>query len=180
MTAIQEATFGAGCFWCIEPAFIQLKGVSEVYPGYAGGHIKNPAYREVCTGKTGHAEVIRIVYDSNLISFGELLEYFWFLHDPTTLNRQGNDVGEQYKSVVYYHNDEQKKIAEEYKIKLDQSGIYKSPIVTEISPLSTFYEAEKNHREYYRNNPEQSYCHYVIRPKLEKFEAVFKYKLKAD
>lgn len=173
------ATFGNGCFWCTEPMFSQLKGVKQVFPGYAGGHIKNPAYREVCEGRTGHAEVIRIVYDESLISYQELLELFWFSHDPTTLNRQGNDVGTQYRSVIFYHDEEQKALADEYKSKLDNAGIYKAPIVTEISPLTSFYLAEEDHWDYYNNNPEQSYCYHVIRPKLAKFEAVFQHKLKS-
>lgn len=176
--ARNEATFGNGCFWCSEPIFAQLKGVEKVTPGYAGGNIKNPAYREVCEGRTGHAEVLRIVYDDEVISFDELLEVFWFAHDPTTLNRQGNDVGTQYRSVIFYHDQEQKQLAEKYKKELDLAGVYDKPIVTEISPLTTYYEAEKDHFDYYNNNPEQGYCQYVIRPKLEKFEAVFKHKLK--
>src|SRR5690625_3504328 len=169
--ARKEATFGNGCFWCSEPIFAQLKGVEKVTPGYAGGNIKNPAYREVCEGRTGHAEVLRIVYDDEVISFDELLEVFWFAHDPTTLNRQGNDVGTQYRSVIFYHDQEQKQLAEKYKKELDLAGVYDKPIVTEISPLTTYYEAEKDHFDYYNNNPEQGYCQYVIRPKLEKFEA---------
>ncbi|HTO38566.1 MAG TPA: peptide-methionine (S)-S-oxide reductase MsrA [Brumimicrobium sp.] len=176
--AIKEATFGNGCFWCSEPIFKQLKGVLEVIPGYAGGHIKNPAYREVCEGRTGHAEVLRVSYDDEIISFDELLEIFWFSHDPTTLNRQGNDVGEQYRSAVFYHDENQRKLAKEYKEKLQQTGAYSKPIVTEITPLTSFYKAEKDHWDYYNNNPDQGYCFYVIRPKIEKFEQAFKHKLK--
>lgn len=178
--AKKEATFGNGCFWCSEPIFSQLKGVEKVIPGYAGGHIKNPAYREVCEGRTGHAEVLRITYDDEIVGYDELLEVFWFAHDPTTLNRQGNDVGTQYRSVVFYHDEEQKELAEKYKRKLDEAGIYNQPIVTEISLLTTYYDAEKDHFDYYNNNPEQAYCQYVIRPKVEKFKAVFKDKLKEE
>ncbi|HZH86476.1 MAG TPA: peptide-methionine (S)-S-oxide reductase MsrA [Brumimicrobium sp.] len=176
--AEKQATFGAGCFWCVEAVFDQLNGVKEVYPGYAGGHIKNPAYREVCEGRTGHAEVIRIVYDDEIISFNQLLEVFWFVHNPTTLNRQGNDIGEQYRSVIFYHDDEQKSLAEEYKVKLDQSGAFDDPIVTEISSLTSYYDAEKDHKDYYLNNPEQGYCYAVVRPKVERFKAAFKDQLK--
>lgn len=176
--AKKEATFGSGCFWCTEPIFSQLKGVIKVYPGYSGGHIKTPAYREVCEGRTGHAEVIRIEYDDEVISFDELLEVFWFTHDPTTLNRQGNDVGEQYRSVVFYHDEKQAALAREYKEKLEASGAFNKPIVTEISPLINFYKAEDEHWNYYNENPDQGYCAYVIRPKLELFESAFKHKLK--
>lgn len=173
-----QVTFGAGCFWCIEPIFDQLKGVLDVYPGYAGGHIKNPSYREVCEGRTGHIEVIRIEFDEEIITFDQLLKVFWFSHDPTTINRQGNDIGEQYKSIIFYHSEEQKSLAEEYKERLNQSGSYKDPVVTEIQPLTTFFKAEEDHRNYFINNPEVSYCHYVVRPKVEKFEAAFKDLLK--
>lgn len=173
-----QVTFGAGCFWCVEPVFEQLKGVLDVYPGYAGGHIKNPCYREVCEGRTGHVEVIRIEFDEEVINFNQLLEVFWFTHDPTTLNRQGNDNGEQYKSVVFYHDQEQMSLAKEYKEKLEKSGKYNAPIVTEILPLTNFYKAEDDHRKYYINNPETSYCTYVVRPKVEKFQAAFKDQLK--
>lgn len=178
MAAIKEATFGTGCFWCSEPVFGQLEGVTEVFPGYAGGHVKNPAYREVCEGRTGHVEVLRVVYDDEVISFDELLEVFWFAHDPTSYNRQGNDVGEQYKSVIFYHDEDQRLKAEHYKERLDKSGAYDKPIVTEIKPLTNFYPAEDDHKDYYNNNPEQQYCFYVVRPKVEKFEAAFAHKLK--
>lgn len=171
--AIKEATFGAGCFWCIEAIFSDLKGVKEVQSGYSGGHIKNPAYREVCMGTTGHAEVARIKYDAEVISFDKLLEVFWFVHDPTTLNRQGNDVGEQYRSVVFYHDEEQKNKAELYKSKLDDSGAFENKVVTEIAPLKNFYEAEEDHDDYYAKNPKQPYCRAVVRPKVEKFRSVF-------
>ncbi|HLV41808.1 MAG TPA: peptide-methionine (S)-S-oxide reductase MsrA [Brumimicrobium sp.] len=176
--AEREATLGAGCFWCVEAIFDQLNGVKEVKPGYAGGQIKNPAYREVCEGRTGHAEVIRILYDDEVVSFNELLEVFWFVHNPTTLNRQGNDIGTQYRSVVFYHDDAQKNLAEAYKIKLDQSGAFDDPIVTEISPLVNYFDAESDHKDFYLNNPEQGYCYAVVRPKVEKFKAAFKERLK--
>lgn len=174
----KQATFGAGCFWCIEAVFDQLKGVSEVMPGYAGGHIKNPAYREVCEGRTGHAEVIRVKYDADVISYDALLEVFWFVHNPTTLNRQGNDVGDQYRSVVFYHDEEQRELAEAYKNKLDASGAFDDPIVTEITPITEYYDAESDHKDYYERNPEQGYCLAVVRPKVERFKAAFADRLK--
>jgi peptide-methionine (S)-S-oxide reductase len=175
---LQVATFGNGCFWCTEAVFQQLKGVIKVESGYSGGKIKNPTYREVCSGLTGHAEVIQIQYNPQEISFVELLEVFWATHDPTTLNRQGNDVGTQYRSVVFYHNEEQKTLAEQYKIKLDKSGAYKDPIVTEISAFSLFYKAENYHQDYYNQHGEEPYCRYVIQPKMDKFKKVFKDKIK--
>ncbi len=174
----ETATFGTGCFWCTEAVFQELKGVYKVTSGYSGGSVKNPSYEEVCTGTTGHAECLQIVYDPAVISFKELLEVFWEAHDPTTLNRQGNDVGTQYRSVIFYHNEEQKKLATEYKEKLDKSGAYNSPIVTEITPFASFYAAEDYHQDYYRLHGSQPYCTFVIRPKVEKFEKVFKDKLK--
>jgi peptide-methionine (S)-S-oxide reductase len=176
--AMKEATLGAGCFWCVEACFKDLNGVTHVEPGYSGGHIKNPGYKEVCTGRTGHAEVVRVVFDDEQISYAEILEVFWFVHDPTTLNRQGNDIGEQYKSVVYYHDEEQKRIAEEIKTKLDASGAWSNPIVTEISPLINYYSAEDYHRDYFAINPDQPYCAAVVRPKVEKFRKVFASKLR--
>jgi peptide-methionine (S)-S-oxide reductase len=173
------ATFGTGCFWCTEAVFQELKGVYKVTSGYSGGTVKNPSYEDVCTGSTGHAECLQIIYDPKVISFDELLEVFWESHDPTTLNRQGNDVGTQYRSVIFYHNEEQKKKAEEYKIKLDKSGAYSNPIVTEITPFGHFYAAENYHQDYYRLHGSQPYCTFVIRPKVEKFEKVFKTKLKS-
>lgn len=175
---LQEATFGAGCFWCVEACFQELTGVQKVQSGYSGGNIKNPAYREICTGRTGHAEVIRIEYDADLIDFEQLLEVFWFVHNPTTLNRQGNDVGTQYRSVVFYHNEEQKTLAEEYKLKLDSSNAWEDPIVTEISPLINFYNAEETHDDYLARNPDNPYCMAVVRPKYEKFKKVFADRLK--
>jgi len=172
------ATFGNGCFWCTEAIFQQLEGVEKVESGYSGGHIANPSYKEVCTGNTGHAEALRIVYDPKKISFDELLEVFWQTHDPTTLNRQGNDIGTQYRSVIFYHNNEQKQKAEKYKVELDKSGAFNNPIVTEIVPAQTFYKAEDYHQNYYKENGSQPYCQFVIRPKVEKFQKVFKSKIK--
>jgi peptide-methionine (S)-S-oxide reductase len=172
------ATFGTGCFWCTEAIFQQLDGVLKVSSGYSGGQTKNPTYKEVTEGNTGHAECVEIVYDPEKITYDELLEVFWQTHDPTTLNRQGNDVGTQYRSVIFYHNTEQKAKAEKYKAELDKSGAWDKPIVTEIAPYSTFYVAENYHQDYYNNNGSAPYCYYVIRPKLEKFEKVFKNKMK--
>lgn len=173
------ATFGTGCFWCTEALFKELNGVISVMPGYAGGHTVNPTYKEVCSGETGHAECAQIVYDPSKISYDDLLEVFWEAHDPTQLNRQGNDVGTQYRSVIFYHNDEQKRLAEKYKTELDRSGAYDKPIVTQIAPLEKFYPAENYHRDYYEYNKDKNpYCSIVIRPKLEKFRKVFKEKLK--
>lgn len=172
------ATFGTGCFWCTEAIFQQVDGVIKVTSGYAGGQTENPNYKEVCTGTTGHAECLNIVYDSSKISFDELLEIFWQVHDPTTLNRQGNDVGTQYRSVVFYHNEEQKAKVEKYKTELDKSGAWDKPIVTTLEPFTRFYPAEDYHQNYYNDNPGQGYCQFVIRPKVEKFQKVFKNKLK--
>ena len=178
MDSLQVATFGSGCFWCTEAIFERLNGVVKVESGYSGGKVENPTYEEVCTGTTGHAEVTQITYDPSVISFDELLEVFWKTHDPTTLNRQGNDVGTQYRSVIFYQNEEQKELAEKYKEELDKSGAWDNPIVTEISPFTNFYPAEGYHQDYYENNPAQPYCSFVITPKIEKFEKVFKDKLK--
>lgn len=172
------ATFGTGCFWCTEAIFQQLDGVYSATSGYIGGHVDNPTYKEVCEGTTGHSEVIQVVYDPSKITFDELLEVFWQTHDPTTLNRQGNDVGPQYRSAIFYHNDEQKQKAERYKAELDQSKAFNNPIVTEVTRFEKFYKAENYHQDYYNNNGSQPYCNYVIRPKLEKFKKVFKDKLK--
>ena len=178
MEQTEIATFGAGCFWCVETIFQELKGVEEVISGYAGGDTENPTYKEICTGETGHAEVIQIHYQPSIISFAELLEVFWKVHNPTTLNRQGLDVGTQYRSVVFYHSDIQKQEAEKYKTKLDSAGAFPDPIVTEISPFEKFYPAEDYHQDYYSQNPFQGYCRVVIAPKLEKFRKVFKHRLK--
>jgi|ERR1019366_1986902 peptide-methionine (S)-S-oxide reductase len=175
---MDTATFGAGCFWCVEAQFQLLNGVSSVTSGFTGGTIKNPSYKEVCTGTTGHAEVCQIVYDPTKISYDELLAAFWQTHDPTQLNRQGNDVGTQYRSVIYYHNKEQQTLAEKYKKELNESGAWAQPIVTEISPATTFYKAEDYHQNYFNANGNESYCQYVIQPKVEKFKKVFKAKMK--
>ncbi len=172
------ATFGSGCFWCTEAIFSRLNGVVSVVSGYSGGTTENPTYEEVCSGNTGHAEVCQITFDSTIISFDELLEVFWKTHDPTTLNRQGADVGTQYRSVIFYHTEEQKKSAEHYKDELNRDNIWGKPVVTEISPFTKFYPAEKYHQDYYENNPRQGYCSFVIAPKVEKFEKIFKNKLK--
>ncbi|CAN5451091.1 peptide-methionine (S)-S-oxide reductase MsrA [soil metagenome] len=174
------ATFGTGCFWCTEAFFQELTGVLKVTSGYSGGHVANPTYEQVCDKKTGHAEVVQIVYDPKKISFDELLEVFWQVHDPTTLNQQGNDIGPQYRSAVFYNSEEQKQLAEKYKSSLDSSGAFRGPIVTEISPLKNFYSAEDYHQNFYSNNPNYGYCSYVIRPKLDKFEKVFKDKLRKN
>lgn len=172
------ATFAAGCFWCVEAQFLQLKGVKKVEPGYTGGHLKNPTYKQVSSGTTGHAEACNIIYDPKEISFDELLAAFFTAHDPTQLNRQGNDVGTQYRSAIFYRNSVQKEKAEYYIKKLNSEKVYPSNIVTVVEPLSVFYAAEDYHKDYYNNNPDQPYCKYVIQPKLEKFKKVFKEKLK--
>ncbi|TFG99709.1 peptide-methionine (S)-S-oxide reductase MsrA [Candidatus Thorarchaeota archaeon] len=171
------ATFGTGCFWCTEAVFQQLKGVKSVVSGFSGGHVENPSYEQVVSGGTGHAEVCQIEFDSAHISFEELLEVFFETHDPTTLNRQGNDAGPQYRSAIFYHDEEQKAIAEKMKKDLDARKVFKKPIVTEITPFGKFYPAEDYHQNYFRNNPNQGYCRYVIAPKVQKFEKVFKLKL---
>jgi peptide-methionine (S)-S-oxide reductase len=173
------ATFGAGCFWCVEAQFLMLKGVVSVSSGYSGGKIKNPSYKEVCTGTTGHAEVCQVVYDASVLSYDELLAAFWQTHDPTQLNRQGNDVGTQYRSVIFYHNTHQKELAEKYKKQLNESKAWDKPIITEISPFTVFYKAEDYHQNYYKQNGDAPYCQYVIQPKVEKFKKVFKDKLKS-
>ena len=177
-TGLHLATFGSGCFWCTEAIFQNVDGVEKVESGYSGGKVKNPTYKEVCSGLTGHAEVVQLTYDPKKVSFDELLEIFWKTHDPTTLNRQGNDEGTQYRSVIYYHDEQQKKLAEQYKQKLSDAGAFDQPIVTEISPYSTFYKAEDYHQNYFNQNGDQPYCRFIIQPKVEKFKTVFKDKLK--
>ena len=172
------ATLAAGCFWCVEAVFQELKGVLSVTSGYTGGKIKNPTYREVCSGLTGHAEACQIKFDPAVITYDELLEAFWSSHDPTTLNRQGADQGTQYRSAIFYHNEDQKKLAESYKAKLNAENAFDKPIVTEISQASVFYKAEDYHQNYYDENGNAPYCTFVIAPKLEKFRKVFKDKLK--
>ncbi len=174
---MEIATFGTGCFWCTEAVFQQLKGVTSVVSGYSGGHVENPSYEQVTTGRTGHAEVCQIEFNPDIISFESLLEVFFNTHDPTTLNRQGNDIGPQYRSVIFYHTEEQREISERIKGELEASKTYKNPIVTEITAFTKFYPAEDYHQNYFRNNPNQGYCRYVIAPKIEKFEKVFKLKL---
>ena len=178
---VDTATFGTGCFWCTEAIFEELKGVLKVTSGYSNGHVDNPTYKEVCDGETGHAECVQIVYEPEKISFDELLEVFFQVHDPTTLNRQGADVGTQYRSAIFFHNNEQKEKAEYYKAELNKSGAYKSPIVTEIAAAQKFYAAEDYHQECYINNKNSNpYCAVVIRPKLDKFKKVFADKLKSN
>lgn len=175
---LDTATFGNGCFWCTEAVFQQLKGVEKVTSGYSGGDYKNPTYEDVCTGLTGHAECLDIVFDSTVISFADLLNVFWKTHDPTTLNQQGADVGTQYRSVIFYHNEEQKKISEAYIKQLTESKTFASPIVTTLEPFTKFYPAENYHQNYFNQNGKQPYCQFVIRPKVEKFQKEFKDKLK--
>ena len=168
MKEMQKATFGAGCFWCVEAVFERLEGVVDVIPGYSGGHKNNPTYKEICTGMTGHAEVAQITFDPKIITFDDLLNMFWKSHDPTTRNRQGNDIGTQYRSAIFYHNNEQKTIAEKSKKKVDNSNIFSNPIVTEITKLEKFWVAEDYHNNYYNNNMNQPYCKFIIKPKLDK------------
>jgi methionine-S-sulfoxide reductase len=172
-TKLETATFGSGCFWCTEAVFDRLKGVQSVASGYSGGQLKNPTYEQVCSGTTGHAEVIQVTFDPSVISYAQLLQVFWKTHDPTTLNRQGHDVGTQYRSAIFYHSAEQRTQAEHYKTQLDASGAFDAPIATEITAFEVFYPAEKYHQDYYELNPSQQYCSYVIRPKVEKFEQAF-------
>lgn len=175
---IKEATLGAGCFWCIEACYKELNGVISVTSGYSGGHVDQPTYKKVCNGTTGHAEVARVVYDDTIISFDELLEVFWFVHDPTQLNRQGNDIGTQYRSVVFYHDEAQKATAEAYKQRLTDEHVWDRPIVTEISPLTNYYPAEDYHNNYFELNPGNAYCQAIVRPKVEKFRKIFAQRLK--
>jgi peptide-methionine (S)-S-oxide reductase len=173
-----EVTLGAGCFWCVEAIYQSLDGVTKVESGYSGGSVKNPSYREVCNGTTGHAEVIQVHFDPKVISFADILEVFWETHDPTTLNRQGADVGTQYRSAIFYHSEEQKRIADLAKVTADESGLWPSKIVTEISPFTGYYGADEYHQDYYNNNSSQPYCSMVITPKLDKFKKRFREKLK--
>ena len=179
-TGTEIATFGTGCFWCTEAVLESLDGVKKVVSGYSGGVIANPSYEAVCTGRTGHAECVEVTYDPKVINYATLLEAFFHSHDPTSLNRQGNDVGTQYRSVIFYHNAEQKQLAELAKTELDKSGAYSKPIVTEITKAVKFYPAEDYHQNYFANNPDQGYCAYVVAPKLDKFKKVFKDKLKKN
>ena len=179
--AIDTATFGGGCFWCVEAIFQRVEGVLKVKSGYCGGHVINPTYEQVCKKNTGHAEVVQIVFDPSKISFDELLEIFWKTHDPTTPNQQGNDIGPQYRSVVFYKNDQQKEKAEHYKNELNKSGIFEKEIVTTIEPYKNYFEAEDYHQNYYNLNKNMNpYCSYVVQPKVEKFEKIFKSKLRKE
>ncbi len=171
----QAATLGGGCFWCLEAIYQQVKGVSGVVSGYAGGNVENPDYKSVCTGATGHAEVVQITFDPSVITYAELLHIFWRVHDPTTLNRQGGDVGSQYRSIILCHDDEQQRAAEHSKAEVDASDLWRDPVVTEIAPLQKFHEAEAYHHNYYRNNPRQPYCFMVIDPKVDKFRKSFQH-----
>jgi len=175
---LDTATFGAGCFWCVEAVFQRMNGVESLKSGYMGGAVKNPSYKEVCSGLTGHAEVCEILYDKSKVSFDELLEVFWKTHDPTTVNQQGNDHGTQYRSAVFYHSNEQKQLAEKYKKQINDARLYPNPIVTEITAASTFYEADDYHQDYFNLNGSQPYCKFVIQPKVKKFEKIFKDKMK--
>mgnify|MGYP002623330438 CR=1 FL=1 len=177
---LEIATLGSGCFWCTEAVFQRLEGVESVTSGYSGGHVENPTYEQVCGKKTGHAEVVQITYDPEVVSFKELLEVFWKTHDPTTPNQQGNDVGPQYRSAIFYHTDQQRELAERYKKKLDEAGAFRAPIVTEITPYKNFYSAENYHQNYFNLNPRQGYCAFIIAPKLAKFKEAFADKLKDE
>lgn len=175
----EVATLGGGCFWCLEAVFQQLRGVRDVKSGYAGGHVENPSYKQVCTGATGHAEVVQVTFDPDAVSFRDLLEVFFTIHDPTTLNRQGNDVGPQYRSVILYHNDEQKRIARAVMDDVAARRVWSDPLVTELAPFAAFYPAEPEHDDYFRRNGEQPYCRIVIEPKVAKFRQAFLDRLKA-
>lgn len=175
--SMQTATLGGGCFWCLEAVFQQLRGVSAVQPGYAGGHVPHPTYEQVCTGTTGHAEVVQITFDPSVITYRDLLEVFFSIHDPTTPDRQGEDVGPQYRSIILYHNDEQRQTAEAVIRELEQSGAWDDPVVTQVVPLESFYPAEEYHKDYFRRNPDRPYCRLVIAPKVGKFRRRFSEKL---
>ena len=175
---LEKATLGGGCFWCTEAVYKELKGVISVVPGYSGGFVKNPGYHEVCTGNTGHAEVVQVTYDPELVSYSDILEVFFKTHDPTTLNRQGADVGTQYRSVIFYHNDLQKQIAEKIIGLLGSEKVFHDPIVTEVSKFDVFYPAEDYHKDYFARNRNQPYCQFVIAPKVDKFRKIFHDKLK--
>ena len=177
---VEVATLGAGCFWCVEAVFQELAGVQSVVSGYAGGSVDNPSYQAVCNGTTGHAEVIQVTFDPNVISFEDILYVFWRVHDPTTLNQQGADIGTQYRSAIFYHSDEQQTTAERSMAETDAAGLWHNPIVTEIAPMTEFYAAEGYHQNYYRTNPNQGYCRVVIDPKIRKFRKEFKARLQAS
>jgi len=169
MTMLAHATLGGGCFWCLEAVYQQLRGVSHVVSGYAGGHVDLPDYRMVCSGKTGHAEVVQISYDTEVLSYRDLLDVFFTIHDPTTVNRQGADVGSQYRSAIFTHTDEQAEIARQVIAEVEASGLWRNPLVTEVTPLQRFWAAEDYHQNYWRNNPNQGYCRVVVAPKVAKF-----------
>lgn len=175
---LEKATLGGGCFWCTEAVYLELKGVTDVKPGYSGGHVKNPSYREVCNETTGHAEVVQITFDPSVVSFAEILEVFFVTHDPTSLNRQGNDVGTQYRSAIFYHNEKQKETALQIIANLEKEKAYDKPIVTEVTAFKAFYPAEDYHVNYFARNKNQPYCQFVVAPKVEKFRKAFKDKLK--
>jgi peptide-methionine (S)-S-oxide reductase len=172
------ATLGGGCFWCLEAVYQDVKGIERCVSGYAGGHVKNPSYRQVCDGTTGHAEVVQLTFDPAVISYEDILEIFWRIHDPTTRNRQGNDVGTQYRSVIFTHNERQRELAEASLAATEASGLWPGKIVTQIEPLREFYEAEAYHQNYYRLNPNQPYCTFVIDPKVRKFRKAFAERLR--
>jgi len=175
---LEKATLGGGCFWCTEAIYLELKGVVDVKPGYSGGHVKNPTYKQVCEGTTGHAEVVQITFDPEIVSYSQILEVFFKTHDPTSLNRQGNDVGPQYRSAIFYHNENQKQTAEKVIKSLEQEHVYDRPIVTEVTQFDHFYIAEDYHINYFARNKTQGYCQFVVAPKLEKFRKIFKDQLK--
>jgi peptide-methionine (S)-S-oxide reductase len=177
---METATLATGCFWCSEAVFGRLEGVKSVLPGYTGGRVDNPSYDDVCTGRTGHAEAAQIEFDPDVISFEKLLDVFWHTHDPTTLNRQGNDVGTQYRSAIFYHNEKQKEIAEKSKKEIGSSGVYRDPIVTEITPFKRFFVAEDYHKNYYEQNQDAGYCRFVIAPKIQKLFKNYKNDLKGE
>jgi len=177
---IEKATLAGGCFWCLEAIYKKVKGVKEVIPGYSGGQTNNPTYEQVCSDTTGHAEAIQISFVPDLISYAEILEIFWEIHNPTTFNRQGHDIGSQYRSAIFYHNEEQKKIAEKSKQDLRDANIWSDPVVTEIVPYNEFYPAEEYHKNYFQNHPENGYCQLVVRPKVEKFKKKFQDYFKED
>jgi peptide-methionine (S)-S-oxide reductase len=176
--SIETATLGGGCFWCTEAVFLEIEGVVDVKPGYSGGHVKNPTYQQVTTGSTGHAEVIQVRFRPEIISYREILEIFFTMHDPTTLNRQGADVGTHYRSVIFYHSEEQRNVAEGFIKELNESSVFNMPTVTQLEPFKEFYEAEDYHKNYYERNREQGYSRFVIAPKLEKVEKKFKDRIK--
>ncbi len=176
---LETTTLGGGCFWCLEAVYDELRGVTDVVSGYSGGHVVNPTYEQVCGKMTGHAEVIQVTYDADVVSFQDILHVFFTIHDPTTLNRQGNDVGPQYRSAIFYHDDEQKRMAEETIEELTQQGLWNNPVVTEITAFEKFYEAENYHQEYFARNPNQGYCQFVVAPKVAKFRKMYMEQLKA-